>query len=87
MHCVLGIEAPEPLTREPDAGDKGNFIHDVLEHYYLSLQSEVGEPVEPGGTFVDRQRQLLDVALDRLDEAVPEAEATAFHGDWLQSGL
>ncbi|WP_263969981.1 PD-(D/E)XK nuclease family protein [Halosegnis rubeus] len=70
MRRVLGIEAPDRLTREPDASDRGSYIHDVLEHYYLSLQSGGSDPVHPGGDFETRQQQLLDTALERLDTRI-----------------
>jgi ATP-dependent helicase/nuclease subunit B len=87
MSRVLGIKAPEPLSREPDAGSQGSYIHDVLEHYYLSLQSSDGEPVHPSGDFQERQRELLKTALDRLDEAFGEYPETAFHDEWLTEVL
>jgi ATP-dependent helicase/nuclease subunit B len=83
MQHVLGIEAPEPLTREPDAGTRGSYVHDVLEHYYLSLQTVDGEPVHPGGDFEARQELLLDVALDRLDKVFDDYSRTAFQQEWL----
>ncbi|MFB6210404.1 MAG: PD-(D/E)XK nuclease family protein [Halobacteriales archaeon] len=87
MRQVLGIEAPESLTREPDAGARGSYIHDVLEHYYLSLQGEDGEPIHPGGDFATRQERLLDVALDRLAGAFTEYDETAFQAEWLTEVL
>lgn len=87
MRRVLGIKPPDPLTREPDAGVRGSYVHDTLEHYYLSLQSERGEPVNPGGDFDARQQQLLAVALDRLDTAFADYPDTAFHKQWLTSVL
>ncbi len=87
MHRVLGIKAPDPLTREPDHGVRGSYIHDTLEHYYLSLQTELGEPVDPGGDFDTRQEQLLDIALDRLKTVFSEYPETAFHNQWLISVL
>jgi ATP-dependent helicase/nuclease subunit B len=85
----LGIEAPDDLTREPDAGVRGAYVHDVLEGYYRSLQSSPGEPVHPGppGAFEARQRRLLDVALDRLDAAFADYPETAFQTEWLESVL
>lgn len=87
MRQVLGIEAPEPLQREPDAGARGSYIHDVLEHYYRSVQSEHGEPVDQRGDFEARQKRLLQVALDRLEEAFAEYPETAFQDAWLRSLL
>jgi len=87
MRRVLGIEAPDRLTREPDASDRGSYIHDVLEHYYLSLQTGDSEPVHPGGDFETRQQQLLDIALERLDEAFDSSAQTAFQKEWLTSVL
>jgi ATP-dependent helicase/nuclease subunit B len=87
MRRVLGIKTPDPLTREPDPGVRGSYIHDTLEHYYLSLQSESGEPVNPGGDFDERQDQLLEVALTRLDNAFADYPETAFHDQWLTSVL
>ena len=87
MRRVLGIKAPDPLTREPDPGVRGSYIHDTLEHYYLSLQTELGEPVDPGGDFDTRQEQLLDIALDRLNNAFGDYPETAFHDQWLTSVL
>jgi ATP-dependent helicase/nuclease subunit B len=84
---VLGIKAPDPLTREPDPGVRGSYIHDTLEHYYLSLQSASGEPVNPGGDFDELQDQLLEVALTRLDNAFADYPETAFHDQWLTSVL
>ncbi len=87
MRRVLGIKTPDPLTREPDPGARGSYIHDTLEHYYLSLQSELGEAVDPGGDFDERQDQLLEVALDRLSNAFSDYPETAFHDQWLTSVL
>lgn len=87
MRRVLGIEAPDSLTREPDAGIQGSYIHDVFEHYYRSLQSEEGEPVHPGGDFEARQGRLLAVALERLDETFDEFPNTAFLDEWLTAVL
>ncbi|WP_311172659.1 PD-(D/E)XK nuclease family protein [Halobellus ordinarius] len=87
MRRVLGIKAPDPLTREPDPGVRGSYIHDTLEHYYLSLQSKSGEPVNPGGDFDERQDQLLEIALTRLDNAFADYPETAFHEQWLTSVL
>jgi ATP-dependent helicase/nuclease subunit B len=87
MRRVLGIEAPDPLTREPDPGVRGSYIHAVLEHYYLSLQSADGEPVDPGGDFDERQAQLLSVARDQLDDEFDEYPETAFQDQWLTSVL
>jgi len=87
MRRALGIEAPDRLTREPDASDRGSYIHDVLEHYYLSLQTGDSDPVHPGGDFETRQQQLLDIALERLDEAFDGRTQTAFQEEWLTSVL
>ena len=87
MRRVLGIDVPDRLTREPGAGDRGSYLHDVLEHYYLSLQTSDGEPVHPGGDFETRQQQLLDVALDRLDHAFDDHAQTAFQEEWLTTVL
>lgn len=83
MRNVLDIEAPDPLTREPDAGDRGSYLHAVFEHYYRSLQGEEGEPIFPGGDFGTRQERLLTVALDQLDEAFEEYDETSFQTAWL----
>lgn len=87
MRRVLGIEAPEPLTREPDAGTRGSYIHDVFEHYYRSLQSAEGEPIHPGGDFETRQMRLLAVALERLGDTFEDYPETAFLDEWLTSVL
>ncbi len=87
MRRVLGIEAPDSLTREPDAGIRGSYIHDVFEHYYRSLQSDEGEPVHPGGDFEARQDRLLTVALERLEETFQEFPDTAFLDEWFTAVL
>jgi len=87
MRRVLGIEPPDPLTREPDPGVRGSYIHAVLEHYYLSLQSADGEPVSPGGDFDERQTRLLAVARDQLEDVFDEYPETAFQNQWLTSVL
>ncbi|WP_144927902.1 PD-(D/E)XK nuclease family protein [Halorubrum salsamenti] len=87
MQRVLEIGAPEPLTREPHAGLRGSYIHDVLEHYYRTVQSDVGEPVDPGGDFQTRQATLLTVARDRLADAFAGYAATAFQEEWLTGVL
>ena len=84
---VLGIEAPDRLTREPDASDRGSYIHDVLEHYYLSLQSGDNNPVHPGGDFETRQQQLLDTAFELLDNAFDDRAQTVFQEEWLTTVL
>ncbi|WP_435075270.1 PD-(D/E)XK nuclease family protein [Halorubrum sp. HHNYT27] len=83
LQRVLEIDAPEPLTREPHAGLRGSYIHDVLEHYYRTVQSDVGEPVDPGGDFQARQATLLTVARERLADAFNGYAATAFQEEWL----
>ena len=87
MRRVLGIEAPDRLTREPDASDRGSYIHDVLEHYYLSLQTGDSDPIHPGGDFDTRHQQLLDTALERLDYAFDGRARTAFQEEWLTTVL
>ncbi|ELY62509.1 nuclease subunit B-like protein [Natronococcus jeotgali DSM 18795] len=87
MRRVLGIEAPNRLTREPDASDRGSYIHGVLEHYYLSLQTGDSDSVHPGDDFETRQQQLLDTALERLDKAFDARAQTAFQEEWLISVL
>jgi ATP-dependent helicase/nuclease subunit B len=87
MRRVLGIKKPDPIKRDPDARACGSYIHDTLEHYYLSLQAEVGEPVHPSGDFSTRQERLLEVALDRLETAFSDYPETAFHDHWLTSVL
>ncbi|WP_049911228.1 PD-(D/E)XK nuclease family protein [Halorubrum lipolyticum] len=87
MRRVLGIEASDRVTREPDASDRGSYIHDVLEHYYRSLQTSDGEPVHPRGDFETRQQQLLDTGLERLDNAFDDNAQTAFQREWLTTVL
>ncbi len=87
MSHVLGIEAPDPLTREPDPGARGSYIHGVLEEYYCSLQSSEGEPVSPHSDFNERQAQLLAVAVSQLDNEFDEHPETAFQDQWLTSVL
>jgi len=87
MQRVVEIDAPDSLTPEPDAGERGTYIHDVLEHYYLKLQSSIGEPVAPDGDFETRQQHLLDVALERLETAFKTAGDTAFQHHWLTTVL
>jgi ATP-dependent helicase/nuclease subunit B len=87
MRRVLGIDTPDSITREPHAGDRGSFIHDVLEHYYQSLQSKAGEPVNLDGPIGDRESQLLSTALSRLDDAFEEYDSTGFHDEWLTKVL
>ncbi|WP_317176011.1 PD-(D/E)XK nuclease family protein [Halomontanus rarus] len=87
MRRVLGIDAPDPLTREPDASDRGSYIHDVLEHYYLSVQTGDSDPVYPSGDFETQQQQFLEIALDRLDRAFGDHSQTAFQEAWLTTVL
>jgi ATP-dependent helicase/nuclease subunit B len=87
MRRVLGIKAPDPLTREPDPGTRGSYIHAVLEDYYLSLQSEDGEPMNPGEDFTDRQERLLAVAREQLNNEFGDYPDTAFQDYWLRSVL
>lgn len=83
---VLGIESPDPIAREPDAGARGSYVHDVLEHYYRSLQTKEGGPVAPADSSELRQERLLEVALERLDDAF-DGDDTAFHAAWLTEVL
>lgn len=79
MSEVLDIESPDEYTLDPDARDKGGFIHNVLERYYKSLQEHNGQPVEPDDSPRHREA-LLDAAiteLERFDEETP------FHEGWL----
>ncbi|QLD89115.1 PD-(D/E)XK nuclease family protein [Natronomonas salina] len=82
MGTVLDIEEPDDIGLEPDARDRGGYVHDVLEHYYADLQSAPGEPVEIVADRETREAHLLDVALERLEERFDE-EATAFQYEWL----
>jgi ATP-dependent helicase/nuclease subunit B len=87
MQEVLDIEAPEPLTREPDAGARGGFIHETLEHYYRAVQTADRTPVTTTESFETHQTQLLTVALTRLESAFGSYADTAFHDHWLTSVL
>ena len=87
MRRALGIKSADPFTREPDAGARGSYVHDVLEQYYRSLQTREGEPVHPGRNFERRQARLLEVALDRLTENFDDHSLTAFQQEWLTKVL
>lgn len=82
MGTVLDIDEPDDIGLEPDARDRGGYLHDVLEHYYADLQSKPGDPVAIGGGANSRESHLLEVALERLDEYF-ETDETAFHHEWL----
>jgi ATP-dependent helicase/nuclease subunit B len=82
MDRVLDIDEPDDIGLEPDARDRGGFVHDVLEGYYRDLQSAPGEPVPIVGDRDDREARLLDVALTELDERFDD-DPTAFHREWL----
>lgn len=87
MKRVLGIEAPDSLTREPNAADRGSYLHDVFEHYYLALQATEGEAVDPAGDSEEREALLLEVALSHLGSTFDEDEQTAFHDEWMTKVL
>lgn len=82
MGTVLDIEEPDDIGLEPDARDRGGYVHDVLEHYYADLQSAPGEPIEIVADRDAREAHLLEVALARLEERFDD-EATAFQYEWL----
>lgn len=79
---VLGIDEPEELGLEPDARERGGFVHDVLEHYYADLQERPGDPVDIRGDRDAREAHLLAVALRSLDERFDD-DPTAFQHEWL----
>ena len=87
MQEVLDIEAPEPLTREPDAGTRGGFIHETLEYYYRAVQPADGTPVTTTTSVDTHQTQLLTAALTRLETVFESFTDTAFHDQWLTSVL
>ncbi len=79
---VLDIEEPEEIGLEPDARERGGFVHDVVERYYAGLQAMPGEAVPPRGDREAREEHLLEVALDCLAERFDDAPS-AFQRDWL----
>jgi ATP-dependent helicase/nuclease subunit B len=81
---VLDISEPEEIGLEPDARERGGFLHDVLERYYAGLQSRPGEPVAPRDDRGAREAHLLAIALDCLAERFDDDDApSAFQRDWL----
>ena len=82
MGRVLDIDEPDDIGLEPDARDRGGFVHDVLEGYYRDLQSGPGNLVAIVGDRADREARLLDAALASLDERFDD-NPTAFHREWL----
>lgn len=87
MGRVLDIEEPDELTLEPDALERGEFIHDVFDQYYKAHQSDEGQEVSLPGETADREELLLSVALDRLDTAFQNSGSTAFQEEWLTKVL
>jgi len=83
---VLGIDAPDEVGLEPDARVRGGFVHRVLERYYAELQTLTGDPVPIVGDREAREKHLLSVALETLDERF-DADPTAFQREWLVSIL
>jgi ATP-dependent helicase/nuclease subunit B len=82
MQRVLEIEEPDDIGLEPDARERGGFVHDVLEHYYADQQPQPGVPVAIRGVRSDREAQLLEVAQAYLDDRFDD-DATAFQYEWL----
>lgn len=80
MQHVLDIKSPDEITLDPDALDRGGYIHAVLERYYKSLQTNDGNPVQPGNTPA-HQAELLEAAKTELDRF--QGPDTAFHDGWL----
>lgn len=83
---VLGIEEPDELGSEPDARERGGFVHDVLEDHYAGLQTAAGEPVGIRGDREEHEEHLLGVALSTLEERFDGAP-TAFQREWLVAVL
>lgn len=80
LRHVLGIEAPDEVSLEPGAPDRGSYVHAVLERYYKAAQSTDGDSVEPGNT-PHHHAALLDAAKTELDRF--QGPDTAFHEGWL----
>ncbi|WP_433632572.1 PD-(D/E)XK nuclease family protein [Halomicrococcus sp. NG-SE-24] len=85
LEHLLEIEEPEPITHEPDAKTRGGYLHDVLERYYRSGQSDHGTPVavpEDETDFDECCDRLLAIAVEQIDDWFTD-DPTAFQDEWL----
>jgi ATP-dependent helicase/nuclease subunit B len=87
MRYGLQIDAPDPLSTDPDSRARGRYIHRVLDGYYRSLVSEHGRAVHPAGEPGAREERLLTVALGQITEVFGSHEGSAFHAEWLRRVL
>jgi ATP-dependent helicase/nuclease subunit B len=84
MHRILGIEEPDEIGLEPDARERGGFIHDVFEHYYADRQTTPGQALDIRGDRHASEEHLLQVALRFLEARFDDDPApTAFQREWL----
>jgi ATP-dependent helicase/nuclease subunit B len=66
---VLDIEDPDDVEVTPTPLETGSYVHDVLERFYVDLQSS-GDEIDLGEYDRDELEQhLLDVALEELADA------------------
>ena len=85
LENLLDIEEPEPITHEPDAKTRGDYIHTVLEQFYRSFQSNQGDPISL--TALDEERdicanRLLTIALSEIEKWFSD-NPTPFQVEWL----
>ena len=84
MDRVLDIDEPDEIGLEPDARERGGFIHDVLEHYYADRQTTPGQALDIRGDRQASEEHLLQVALRFLEVRFDDDPApTAFQHEWL----
>lgn len=79
---ILDIDEPDEIELEPDALERGGFVHHVLQYYYVELQENSGTPVDIVGDRDEREARLLEIALSHNEDRF-EDEQTAFHRSWL----
>lgn len=80
---VLDVDEPDETTLDPDALDRGTYLHAVLERFGRSCQDE-GLDLPAADTPAYRER-LVDAAVAALDEL--DGHETAFGTGWLQRVL
>ena len=85
LRQLLGIDSPDRVTRDPDAAERGRFVHATLAEYYERGQTD-GAPVDPRGDREERARLLLDVATEQIDDHL-DGGVTPFAETWLRQCL
>ncbi|MFC7020214.1 MULTISPECIES: PD-(D/E)XK nuclease family protein [Haloarcula] len=84
VNRVLDIKEPDEIGLEPDARERGGFVHDVFERYYADQQTTPGEALPISGDRETCGARLLQAALSVLEDRFEDdPDPTAFQREWL----